>query len=274
MKKTLFILFLLSFLTNGYAQYTVTKVVGTVTKKSTGELLKPGSSLNITDQLAWSSPKDQVRTIIAGKGIFTIVPSPQAQKEGSKLLEIVRFTLHIKSKEFNLSGRGENLESLPEALQTEDDVNSKNLIEPENKYYFDSKAYDVSNGSRFFLQIDKPGMTPEIKPLRTVSDTLLIPMSDFRSGNSSFTIETKYKLGYFSKEKNTSTNVIEIIPYFDSTSEMATIIKLVVAKTKSGKDKLKEICYSEVYQALGKPSDIVFDNVFNSIASPSPSKSH
>lgn len=266
MKKINLILLLLLFLIKGYCQYTVTKVVGTVKKHSTGEILKPGSSYNKGDKLIWSSKNDLVRTIIAGKGIFTISPSLKAQKSGSQLMEIVQFSLHLRSKEFNLSGRSENYELLPDALRTDGKINVKNLIGLENKYRFDIRTYDVSGGSRFFLQIDMPGRPPEIKRLATMEDTLTISLSDFYSGNTGLAKGTKYLLGFYTAGNHTSANVMEIIPYFDSTSQMETIIKLIVAKTKTDKDKIKQTCYSEVYHALGKPSDIIFDNIFNTIA--------
>jgi hypothetical protein len=266
MKKTLYIFLSLLFINPCFSQYTVTKVIGSVKKKLTGEALKPGSKFNDTDPLVWSSPNDMVRTIVAGKGIFMIMPSPKAEKEGSSLLEIVKFTLHLKSKEGNLSGRGEDIELLPEALRTEAGINTKNLIARENKYLFDKKVYDVSGGNKFFLQIELPGSDPVIKSLQVNSDTVVLYSSDFKKFSLKDAGNAKYKLGFFSKKNNSSKPLIQINPYFDSTAEMETIMKIIISEDKQrDEQKLQEQCYAEIYEALGKPSDILFKNVFGKI---------
>lgn len=269
MKKILYFFITLLFINPGFSQYTVTKVIGTVKKTATSELLKPGSHFSETDHLEWSSPNDMVRTIIAGKGIFIITPSPKAEKEGSKLLEIVKFTLHLKSKEYNLSGRSTDDDLLPSTLNTEEAINTKNLISVENKYLFDKAAYDVSDGSKFFIQTELPGSKPVIKSLETHSDTLMIYSSDFKDATAD-TANTKYKLGFYSKENNSSRLLVQIKPYFDTANEMETIMGvLIAANEKAEKEQLKEQCYLEIYQALGKPSDICFQNSFEKIFSTS-----
>lgn len=270
MKKVLYFFLLLLFIHPGFSQYTVTKVIGNVKKKITGESLKPGSKFSDTDALVWSSPNDMVRTIVAGKGIFIITPSPKAEKEGSSLLEIVKFTLHLKSKEGNLSGRGEDAELLPESLRTEAGINKKNLIAGENKYLFDKNLYDVSGGNKFFLQTEIPGADPVIKPLQTKTDTLVLYLSDFKKPDDNDTGSTKYKLGFFSKENNSSKLLIQINPYFDTTAEMEAILKIIISEDKhKDKQALQEQCYAEVYEALGKPSGISFKNAFDKISTSS-----
>jgi hypothetical protein len=266
MKKTLYIFLLLSFMNPCFSQYTVTKVIGSVKKKLTGEALKPGSKFIDTDPLVWSSSNDMVRTIVAGKGIFIITPSPKAEKEGNNLLEIVKFTLHLKSKEGNLSGRGEDIELLPEALGTEAGINTKNLIALENKYLFDKKVYDVSSGNKFFLQTEIDSSDPLIKPLQTKSDTLIVYSSDFKKRSVEGAGNAKYKLGFFSKMNNSSQLLLQINPYFDSTAEMETIMKIIISEAKQrDKEKLQEHCYAEIYEALGKPSGVLFKNTFDKI---------
>ena len=181
-------------------------------------------------------------------------------------MEIVKFTLHVKSSNGNLSGRSDASELVPGVLETEASVSTKNLIEKENEYLFDEKAYDVSEGSRFFLQEEDAGGNPVITPLKTKGDTLLLSAYDFKK-RSSNVAGIKYKLGFFSKNNNRSELLIQIDPYFDSTDEMRTIIKLMIRESKE-KDlkKLQDECYNEVYQALGKPSDILFQNVFDSLS--------
>lgn len=266
MKQTLFILLLLSFINTCSSQFIVTKVIGTVKKKSTGELLKPGSKLIKNEPLMYSSKTDMVRVIEAGKGISIITQNTKTEKNGNNVWDIVQFTLHIKSKEGNLSGRGGKLEMLPEALNTESTVNNKNCITKENKYLFDKNVFDGTGGNKFFLQSEIPGADPIIKSLQTQSDTLLLLISDFKVFQTKDAGNVKYTLGFYSKENNTSKSIIQIKPYFDSTSEMETIIKTIVLEDKqTDKEKLQEKCYMVIYEALGKPSDIIFNNIFDKI---------
>lgn len=257
---------LLLFFNAGISQYIVTKVNGTVKNKSTNEILKPGSHFNENDKLEWSSPKDLVRTIIAGKGIFIITQSPQAEREGSKMMEIVKFSLHLKSKEYNLSGRGDDDDLVPVSLSTVETINSRNLISPENKYLFDKNVYDLSGNNRFFLQMEFEGQAPDIKPLHTNSDTLFVYNSDFKVNSHADSSGTKYKLGFYNDNDKSSKFLAQIHPYFDSSHEMESIIKLMVdADKQNDKEKIRDQCYLEIYQALGKPSDIVFQEAFNKI---------
>ena len=150
MKTSLFLL-LPFFSAHCFSQYIVTKVNGTVKKKQTGEILKTGSKFNNNELLSFSSPNDMVRAIVGGKGVFVLTPSPAAEKSGSVLLEIVKTSLNIKSKEGNLSGRGNTPEEIPQALKTNATINEKNLIARENKYLFDANKYPVTNGNAFFI---------------------------------------------------------------------------------------------------------------------------
>lgn len=264
MKKVITIFLIVFVFKSPYAQYTVTKVIGTVKNNSSGEILKTGSKFNDGDALVWSSPKDMVRTIVAGQGIYIMTPSPKAQSQGSSLLEIVKFTLHIKSNNDNLSGRSGSMEMIPEALETETKINSKILIEEQNKFVFDKNIYDVSNGNKFFLQTEVPGSKPVIHSLKTRGDTLILYQSDFKNPGIKNSDGVQYKLGFFSKDNSVSKIVAAIDPYFDTDNEMKKIIKLIVKESKqTDKIQLQQDCYYEIYRALGKPSDIDFENVYN-----------
>lgn len=264
MRKSLLLFFLLLVNKLCFSQYTVTKVVGKVTNKTSGEPLKPGSKLKDDDLLAFSTSNDILRVIVAGKGIYVISPSPKSQKSNEFWVEMLKSALHIKSKEGYLSGREENTVYLPATLETEDQLNSRLLIAAENKYVFDSKVYNPVNGSRFFLQIEYPDSNPVIRPLRTVGDTLILYAADFETANREGFTKGKYKLGFYSKDKNSSESIIEIRPYVDKEGEMETIIRLIISESIE-KDplKLQQASYAEVYEALGKPSDIVFQRVFH-----------
>lgn len=250
----------------GFAQYTVTKVIGSVRNKYNNELLKPGSQFKDTSILYFSTNKDMVRAIVAGEGIYIITPGPNAVKQGNNLLEIVKFALHIKSKEGNLSGRGEESSLLPETLETEYIINKKTIINTENKYLFDANKYDVSNGNKFFLQTDIGGSKPIIKSLQTKGDTLVLYSSDFKNFYNADPENIEYKIGFFSKENNSSRLLAQIYPYFDSTAEMETVMKIIIENAdQKEKEKLREQCYAEVYETMGKPSDIIFKKDFDKI---------
>jgi hypothetical protein len=266
MKKMYFILALMCTVHLSFSQYTVTKVIGQVKNKTSGEILKPGSKLSDDDLLAFSSPNDLLRVIVSGKGIYIISPSPKSQKEQNMLVEILKSALHIKSKEGYLSGRAEANEFIPATFDTEAKVNSRHLIANENKYVFDPSVYNVAGGNRFFLQIEYPGSNVIIHPLRVISDTLILYASDFKTPNKDETIKAKYKLGFFSREKGSSETLADINPYVDTTKEMQSIIDIIVKESKGiDKSELQHNCYAEVYEALGKPSDIVFTNIFNKL---------
>lgn len=253
------------------AQYTVTKVVGKVKNLTNGEILKTGSKMSDNDKLQFSGPSDLVRLIVLGKGTYVLQANPKAYTEENTVIEILKSNLHLKSKEGYLSGRAGNFETIPDAFETESGYNDKNRIAPQNKYLFDKEQYPVSDGSRFFIQIvekDKPAV---VKQLTTKADTLIINSADFKTSgdakNASFT------LGYFSKTGNNSQSLIELKPYFDTNNEMDAIIKVVMnASTKKDKSDIEKECYKEVYEALGKPSDIDYIKAFNKIFAKKKSK--
>jgi hypothetical protein len=239
------------------SQYTVTKVIGHITNKTSGESLYAGSKLRDEDVLTFSSLNDMLRVIVPGKGIYVVSPGPRSEKQQNVIVEMLKTALKIKSREGYLSGRSEEDELIPGLLKTDATVNKNNLVGLENKYRFDPKAYSIANGNRFFLQTEIAGSKPLIHPLKTIADTLFIYANDFEKNNA------KYKLGFFSKEKNKSVLLTEIRPLLDSSHELETIVKLVITENRK-KDKalLRRSCYAEVYEALGKPPAILFDNIF------------
>ncbi|MBS1736063.1 MAG: hypothetical protein JSS98_05585 [Bacteroidetes bacterium] len=249
-----------------YSQYTVTKVNGQVVNLTTNELLKPGSHLSETDKMKWSSPRDRVRTIIAGKGIYIITPSPESQKERSKLVDVVKFTLHIKSREFNLSGRSDNEEIIPWVLSTESVINNKNLITPINRYLVDTTHYSVSNGGRFFLQANHRNDEAIIKPLQVVADTLYLYADSFLVNGITDSADVKYTVGYYNKVQNSSVPLIRLYPYFDTGNEMKTLLEIIInSDGHDEKEQLRVSCYQEVYETMGKPSSILFNELFNQL---------
>lgn len=265
MKKMFIILLVLIVYNSGMAQYTVTKVIGLVKNKTSGEILKAGSKLGDDDILTFSSPNDIVRVIVAGKGIYVISPSTKPEGQQNEIVEMLRSALHVKFKEGYLSGRSGNEDLVPAVLETQEMMNTRNLIGEENKYNFDAHTYNTSRG-RFFLQIESPGSGAIIHPLRTILDTLLLFASDFNTENKIDPQKASYKLGFFSKEKNTSESLVLIRPYIDSAGEMETVMRLVIEENKEAdRGKIQQACYSEVYAALGKPSAILFKDVFNNV---------
>ncbi len=263
MKKIINLLVLIVICHSIFAQYTVTKVIGTVKNVTSGETLKAGSILRDDDKIGFSSDKDLVRVIVPGKGIYLITPTERDEKEQSgALVEMVKAALHIKYKEGYLSSRSKDDESIPAVFETEAQVNSKNLFVEENKYVFDSRLYNTSKG-RFFLQIESPGSKTFIHPLRTTSDTLILYASDFKTETETDPVNTTYKLGFFSKEKNSSESLAVLQPYIDSSGEMETIMKLIIENVQTDNEKMQDACYEEVYTDLGKPPAILFKNTFN-----------
>ena len=259
MKRILYFLLLMVISQSVFSQYTVTKIIGEVRLKSSGEALKPGSSLRDDDVLLFSTPGDMVRAIVPGKGIYLISPSPRAEKKTNAIVEMLKSTLQIKSKEGYLSGRSEENELVPEAFETEPSVNPFTLISKENPYLFDQRKYDASAGSRFFLQVENPGDKPVIKSLRTKGDTLFLMSSDFETRPDAVS-----RLGFFNATSRKSELLAQIKPNIDSSNVMGEIIRsLIGAEKKSNKDSIMRTCYSEVYRALGKPSAILFASRFN-----------
>lgn len=264
MKKIIVFFVLALTVGNSFGQYIVTKVNGKVLNVTTNEFLKPGSKLAETDKMKWSSPHDMVRAIIAGKGIYILTPSAESQKEGSKLVDVVKFTLHIKSREFNLSGRGDNEEVIPWVFSTESIINNKNLITPINKYLFDTNQYKLSGGNRFFLQINHKNDAPVIKMLKVISDTLFLNAESFFTSAPADSGEIKYTIGFFDKDQNVSRQLVKLYPYFDTTNEMENLIKIIIDSDGHGDmDQLKVRCYQEVYETMGKPSYILFNQLFD-----------
>jgi hypothetical protein len=245
-----------------YSQYTVTKVIGHVINQTSGQILYPGSKLRDDDMLAFSSANDMLRVIVSGKGIYVISPGPRSEVQQSAIVDMLKSALKIKAREGYLSSRSEEDELIPAVLQTDASINTNNLLRTENKYLFDPRNYPVSNGNRFFLQTEVMGSPPVIRPLKTLADTLFLYASDVQTNNA------VYKLGFFSKEKNSSQLLAEIKPLMDSTLAMETIIQLIVDENKqTDKSVLKRACYTEVYEAIGKPSALLFNRAFDKIVS-------
>lgn len=260
MKRIVLILLALSIGGMCYPQYTVTKVIGHVINKTSGEALYAGSKLRDDDMLAFSSPNDMLRVIVSGKGIYVVSPGPKSEKQQNVIVEMLKSALKIKSKEGYLSGRSEEDELIPGVLQTDAAINPNNLVREENKYLFDPRTHTITNGNRFFLQTEIAGAKPLIRPLKTVADTLFLYAADFDKANAT------YKLGFFTKEKNSSQLLAEIRPLADTAHEMETIIKLMIAENKqTDRAVLQRACYAEVYEALGKPPVVLFNEVFENL---------
>lgn len=259
----------LCFLLNmqlAYGQYTVTKVIGQVKNKSTGEQLRPGSKLKDDDMLEFAGAKDMVRVIVSGKGIYVISPTPRTGNPANAIVEMLKATLKIKSREGYLSGRSEESDLVPGVWETEASVNSRIHVGEENKYLFEKDKFDLSGGNRFFLQLEVPGGSSEIHALATSGDTLLLKSENFKP-RQQFDAKIGYKIGFFRKDNNTSESLAAINPYLDSTGEMETIIKLMITEgTTMPKDSLRKASYAEVYESLGKPSKIIFESTFDRLA--------
>lgn len=248
-----------------FCQYTVTKVLGNVKNKSTGEQLKPGSKLKDDDMLEFSAPKDMVRVIVSGKGIYVISPTPRQSSSPSAIVEMLKATLKVKSREGNLSGRSEEGDLIPEVWETETTVSTRVHIGDQNKYLFDAAKYNIQSGSRFFLQLDVAGGNSEIHALETSGDTLLLRASDFAARQQTDGRIT-YKVGFFNKTKNAGQALATINPYIDTTGEMEAIMRVMIEENSGmPKDSLRDACYAEVYESLGKPSGINFESVFKQL---------
>lgn len=256
--------FLLTIAVSG--QYTVTKVVGQVKNKSTGEALKPGSKLKDDDMIEFSGAKDMVRVIVSGKGIYVISPTPRAGNSSSAIVEMLKATLKIKSREGYLSGRSEESDFVPGVWETETAVNTHVHIGEQSKYLFDASKYNVTGGNRFFLQLEVEGGSAEIHALTTVGDTLLLQPSDFKA-RQQVTGKVGYKIGFFKKDDNSSESLAVINPYIDSANEMETIMRVLIEENKNvPKDSLQKVSYAEVYESLGKPSKLNFESVFKRLS--------
>jgi len=249
-----------------WSQYTVTKIVGQVRNKSTGERLAPGSKLKDDDLLEFSTAKDLVRVIVSGKGIYIISPTPGSSQQQSFIVEMLKSALKVKSREGYLSGRSEESDMVPLVFETESQVSNYNHIGVESLYRFDTTEYKLTNGNRFFLQVQYAGEKPEIHALRTRSDTLFFAAKDFEAADP-HAGKVKYMLGFYDKAANKSESLAVLSPYIDTTGEMETIIRLVLTETmNAGDGTARKIAYAEVYEALGKPSIINFEKAFNRIS--------
>jgi len=246
---------------SSFSQYTVTKVIGDV-KKKTGEKISVGTKLKETDVLVFSKPDDKVRVIITGKGTYVLTASPKAAVEKNSFVEMLKSTIQLKSKEGYLSSRGQFSELVPDVFKTIDSVNSKNLIAKENYYLFDPGRFDINSGGRFYLA-HKYSKAKNI-PLKTKGDTLFISLTDFPLVSANSMI---YEIGYYHKEDNRYRTLAELKPYLDKNGEMEKIIRVIVKETNIKDDEtlVQQQAYEEVYEALGKPSDIVFENTFRKV---------
>jgi hypothetical protein len=269
--KILLCIFLISvyFSNASVAQYTVTKVIGHVKKKS-GEALVTGTVLTDNDELQFSSPNDMVRVIVAGKGIYVLNSSQQAETKQNQVIEILKYTMRVKSKEGYLSGRGESVETIPDVFDLSMGENKKILVRNTNRYLFSPQTYSVDNGGRFILQVSHGDDKPVIHVLKTVSDTLLLLAEDFKTaaaGSGDMSQKFRYSLGYYSRQKGTTAEITDIDPYFDSTGETEAIIKVIIHSDKNDDlTKLRQEAYDEVWTDLGKPSQLDFQNMFTTLA--------
>lgn len=264
MKNFILIAFLILIIgkaANG--QYVVTKVLGQV-HNAAGVTIRPGSQLKNNERLSWSSMHDKLWVIIIGKGEKIISPSPQAASGNNLFTEILVSSLQLDSRSASLSGRGEFIEKIPDALATNPNSNGKVIIEQENKFLFDPKTFPQTNGSRFFIEVDAPRQAPSIRPLKTDNDTLLISYGDLMTETTGLNIE--YKLGYSDKSGGGNSRLVSsFVPYFDLTNDMeGTIANSVMVYTQQNiaKEAVRDSIYQNVYANSGKPNGILFMNLF------------
>ncbi|HUM52370.1 MAG TPA: C1 family peptidase [Chitinophagales bacterium] len=264
-KISLLILLSLAFV-NLFSQNVVTKVIGKI-KKADGTFVRIGTKISEKEVLQFSSKQDVIRMIVPGKGTFIVSPSAAAQKKDNLWIEVLSKTIRVQSSTASLSARSEMYEKIPNAFETNTNVNSLILISNSqpNKYLFNTNDYDLSNGSWLGLQINQKGNKSVMHILRTSKDTLLLYRSDFQSDEVNGK-ETTYQLAFYDKTKNKATAKAVIKPYFDDAGEMEAIIYTLIKDNKTKpKTTQKELCYNEVYKALGKPSDLLFYATFDKI---------
>ena len=262
-----------------FGQNVVIKVTGKI-KKADGTYVRIGTKLNEKDILQFSSNQDALRMIVPGKGTFIVRPSTSAQKKDNVWIEVLSKTIRIQGSSASLSRRAQLFEKIPISLETVYNINPNTLISNSqpNKYLFNPSDYDLSNGSRFIIQIEQDNKST-IQLLRTLKDTLLLYRADFQSDDLKGNKHLNYTIGFYNKAKNQTTAVKEIKPYFDDAGEMEAIIHTLISgninKTKSAQI---ELCYNEVYKTLGRPSDILFysafDQIFQEIKNPVAYKSN
>jgi len=264
MKNLLSIALLLMLSANGsFAQYIVTKVSGRV-KTSDGKYIKPGSQLKPDDKLQWSTMQDKLYVVVVGKGEKIIAPSAAAAAGNNVYTELLLSALHQTSRSGSLSGRGEIIEHIPDALKTYAASNGKIIIEDENKFLFNPATYPQENGSTFFVEIDAPLKSPVIRPVNARNDTLIINYTDLATETSNPNI--KYSLGYYDKSNGTSKLVTTFAPYFDKTNEMETLIASTIQAyqgTDQKPEQVRDSVYRSLYAASGKPNGILFVQLFN-----------
>ena len=116
MKRMICLIVVLMGTVSGYSQYTVTKVYGNVTNKTSHEKLATGSKFKDTSDLKFSSKNDVVRAIATGRGLIVISATPQRLDGQNNAMEVLKYTFDIKPKEAYLSGRSATDEVVPQAL--------------------------------------------------------------------------------------------------------------------------------------------------------------
>jgi hypothetical protein len=260
MKKINLIALLLLCFTVANAQYIVTKVSGKV-KNQAGNSVRPGTQLKDNERLSWSSLADKLWVVMIGKGEKIISPSPKATPDNNLLSELLTSSLHQNSSSGSLSGRGEIIEKIPDALHTAATSNGKLIMEQKNKFLFDQTAYPQSNGV-FFIEIDIPGVSPVIRKLTTSADTLMINYPDLVTETINPSI--KYSIGYSSGGR--SRLVSFFVPYFDLTADMENMVAntvLAYQGISTNKDVVRDSVYRNVYASTGKPNGILFTELFD-----------
>ena len=251
---------------NLFSQNIVTKVIGKI-RKADGTVVRIGTKLSEKEVLQFSSKQDKIRMIVPEKGTFVVGPSITAEKKDDVWIELLSKTIRVQSSTASLSARSKMFEKIPEAFQTNTNINQLILISNSqpNKYLFNTADYDLSNGSRFVLQINQKDNKSVIYKLRTSKDTLLLYRSDFQVDEDNGK-EKEYLIAFYDKPKNKTNNkdFAKIKPYFDDAGEMEAIIyTLIIGNKTKPKTTQKELCYNEVYKALGKPSDLLFYSTFD-----------
>ena len=78
--------------------------------------------------------------------------------------------------------------------------------------------------------------------------------------------ESKYTIGFYNKDQNSSRQLIRLYPYFDTSNEMKTLIRIIIDSDGHGDmEKVRVRCYQEVYETMGKPSFILFNDLFEKL---------
>lgn len=244
------------------AQYTVTKIIGRVLN-SNGEAIRPGSRLTGKEQLKFTSARDAVFLIETGKGSLKISPAkstPDAKGGNNVLIDLIKSAVHLQSQTRELSGRGADDDKIPGALKADIAINPHVTITPVNKYYFNNDQYNTRAGGYFMLIETIAGKTVSTR-LKTRKDTLLLNYADFINAAA-----VSCKLSFHSGTANSDELVALFIPYFDLSNETGLMIKTLVNDLKpivKEKNALYRHVYAEVYETIGKPNPVGFDNDFD-----------